>query len=110
MILENGNCANYDSNVKISFPLKNSAPPPGIVCPGKFREGSLKNFWLRPPEKILEESQDLQTFKRDTPPKNDCNFTIRLPNLMNDISNKTYRSTESKEVKKLWSKVMSSSE
>ena len=29
---------------------------------------------------------------------------------MNDISNKTYRSTESKEVKKVWSKVMSSSE
>ena len=42
--------------------------------------------------------------------KNDCNDTFRLPDLMNDILNKTYRSTESKEVKKLWSKLMSSSE
>ena len=42
--------------------------------------------------------------------ENDCNFTFRFPNLLNDISNKTYRSTECKEVKKLWSKVMSSSE
>ena len=41
-------------------------------------------------------------------PKNDCNF--RLPNLVNDISNRSYRSIESKEVKKLWSKVMNSLE
>ena len=42
--------------------------------------------------------------------ENDCNFTFSIPNLMKDISNKTYRSTESREVKKLWSKVTSSSE
>ena len=53
---------------------------------------------------------NLQTFKTDTFPKNDCSFTFRLPNLMNDMSNKPYRPTESKEVKKLWSKVRSSSE
>ena len=45
IILGNGNYANYDSNVKISFSLKSFAPPPGIVCPGKFRGA--------PPEKFL---------------------------------------------------------
>ena len=49
-------------------------------------------------------------FKTDTYPKNDCNFTFRVLNLMNDISNKTYISTESKEVRKLCSKVMNGSE
>ena len=34
-------------------------------------------------------------------PKNDCKSTYKCPNLINDISSKTYRSTESKEVKKL---------
>ena len=49
----------------------------------------------------------MQTLKTDASPKNDCNFTFRLPNLMNDISNKTDISTESKEINKLWSKAMS---
>ena len=38
IILENGNYADFDS-VKISFSLKNFAPP-RIVCPGKFRGGA----------------------------------------------------------------------
>ena len=33
---------------------------------------------------------NLQTFKTDTSSKNDRNFTCILPNLMNDILNKTY--------------------
>ena len=53
---------------------------------------------------ICNQSANLQT---DTSPKNDRNSTFSLPNLMNDISTKTYRSIESKEVKKLWSKIMS---
>ena len=62
--------------------------------------------------KLLDFVSFLQkvTIKTNTSPKNDCNFTLKLPNLMNDISNKTYRCTESKEVKNLWSKAMSSSE
>ena len=53
---------------------------------------------------------NLQTFKTDTSPKNDCNSTFQLPNLTNDISNKIYRFSESTETKKLWSKAMSRSE
>ena len=48
---------------------------------------------------------NLQTFKTDTTPKNDCHFTFKLPNLMNGMSNKIYSYTESKDIKKLWSEV-----
>ena len=55
---------------------------------------------------------NLQTFKTDISLRNNnhCNFIFRLPNLMNDASNKAYESIEFKEVKQLWIKVMRSSE
>ena len=49
IILENGNYANFDS-VKISFSLKNFAPPPNRLPRKKF-------FGCPPLKKILEKSQ-----------------------------------------------------
>ena len=42
---------------------------------------------------------NLQMCKTDKSPRKDGDFTYRCPNLTNDASNKTYRSTESKETK-----------
>ena len=73
MFEDNGNYANYDSDVKISFSLKD---PPRIICPGKFRGAPLKTFAV-PLSSFLTKNKIEKCHIRKHPPSKNQNGVIK---------------------------------
>ena len=64
-------------------------------------------IWFELPWVPVIQGSSYRSYTVDTSPTNECNFIYMRRNLIHDISDTTYRSTKSKEIKKLWIRPMS---